>query len=176
MAKINFDIAKKLDITCRRGDSFSLELTLKDSSGIAINLHGGTAATFRMRVTTPLGTPASSVVYPISTTGYQFATSTAINPSLTDDENSTTADTSDSSYVASTAASGVVKFELSALKMQLTEALALSNSVKKGNVWNFVYDIVYVDNASANYIDGVSNAKTILYGNFFIKDDTSLLL
>ena len=39
MAKVNFDTSKKLDITCRRGDSFSLELTLKDSSGNLLNLH-----------------------------------------------------------------------------------------------------------------------------------------
>ena len=38
MAKVNLDISKRLDITCRRGDSFSLTLTLKDSSGSAIDL------------------------------------------------------------------------------------------------------------------------------------------
>ena len=40
MAKINFDISKRLDITIRQGDSFKLELTLKDSSGDPINLYG----------------------------------------------------------------------------------------------------------------------------------------
>ena len=38
MAKVNLDISKRLDITCRRGDSFSLTLTLKDSSGSEIDL------------------------------------------------------------------------------------------------------------------------------------------
>ena len=37
-SKVNLDIAEKLDITCRRGDSFELSLTLKDSSGTAIQL------------------------------------------------------------------------------------------------------------------------------------------
>jgi hypothetical protein len=36
--KVNLDISENLDITCRRGDTFSLTLTLKDSSGTAIQL------------------------------------------------------------------------------------------------------------------------------------------
>jgi hypothetical protein len=36
--KVNLDVAEKLDITCRRGDTFSLTLTLKDSSGTALEL------------------------------------------------------------------------------------------------------------------------------------------
>ena len=40
MAKINFDISKRLDITVKRGDSFKLELTLKDSSNNPIDLTG----------------------------------------------------------------------------------------------------------------------------------------
>ena len=31
MAKVNFDISKKLDITCRKGDSFSNVQMRKDS-------------------------------------------------------------------------------------------------------------------------------------------------
>ena len=38
MSKVNLDVAEKLDITCRRGDTFSLTLTLKDSSGTALQL------------------------------------------------------------------------------------------------------------------------------------------
>ena len=38
MSKVNLDVAERLDITCRRGDTFSLTLTLKDSSGTAITL------------------------------------------------------------------------------------------------------------------------------------------
>tara|TARA_R100000353_G_scaffold56970_1_gene45184 strand:- start:4127 stop:4570 length:444 start_codon:yes stop_codon:yes gene_type:complete len=38
MSKVNLDIAEKLDITCRRGDTFSLTLTLKDSSDTALQL------------------------------------------------------------------------------------------------------------------------------------------
>jgi|TARA_R100000315_G_scaffold55079_2_gene29089 hypothetical protein len=37
-SKVNLDVSEKLDITCRQGDSFSLTLTLKDSSGTALTL------------------------------------------------------------------------------------------------------------------------------------------
>ena len=37
-SSVNLDVAEKLDITCRRGDTFSLTLTLNDSSGTAITL------------------------------------------------------------------------------------------------------------------------------------------
>lgn len=38
---INLDIASRVDITCRRGDTFVLELTFKDEDGIAIDLSSG---------------------------------------------------------------------------------------------------------------------------------------
>ena len=36
--KVNLDVSEKLDVTCRRGDTFNLTITLKDSSGTAIQL------------------------------------------------------------------------------------------------------------------------------------------
>lgn len=36
--KVNLDISEKLDITCRQGDTFSLTITLKDSTGADITL------------------------------------------------------------------------------------------------------------------------------------------
>lgn len=37
-SKVNLDIADRLDITCRQGDTFELTLTLKDASGTALPL------------------------------------------------------------------------------------------------------------------------------------------
>jgi len=37
-SKVNLDVSEKLDITCRKGDTFSLSLTLKNSSGTALTL------------------------------------------------------------------------------------------------------------------------------------------
>lgn len=36
--KVNLDVSEKLDITCRKGDSFELTLTLKDSTGVGLPL------------------------------------------------------------------------------------------------------------------------------------------
>lgn len=37
-SKVNLDISEKLNITCRRGDTFKITLTLKDSDGNAVSL------------------------------------------------------------------------------------------------------------------------------------------
>ena len=38
MSQVNFDVSQTLDITCVKGDTFSMDLTLKDSSGTAIDI------------------------------------------------------------------------------------------------------------------------------------------
>ena len=37
-SSVNLDTSEKVDITCKRGDTFTLTLTLKDSSGTALAL------------------------------------------------------------------------------------------------------------------------------------------
>jgi hypothetical protein len=39
-AQINLDTAQRVDITCRKGDSFRLELTFKDDTGTVLDLNG----------------------------------------------------------------------------------------------------------------------------------------
>ena len=39
--KVNLDIAQDLNITCRRGDTFNLTVTLKDAAGIGLQLKTG---------------------------------------------------------------------------------------------------------------------------------------
>lgn len=41
-AQINLDTAQRVDITCRKGDSFRLELTFKSDTGAVLNLTGYT--------------------------------------------------------------------------------------------------------------------------------------
>jgi hypothetical protein len=41
-AQINLDTAQRVDITCRKGDTFSLELTFKDPDGAELDLTGYT--------------------------------------------------------------------------------------------------------------------------------------
>jgi len=40
---INLDAATRVDITCRRGDTFKLELTFTDSDGVGLDLSSGYA-------------------------------------------------------------------------------------------------------------------------------------
>jgi hypothetical protein len=165
MARINFDIAKRLDITARLGDSFQLELTLKDSSGIPINLHGqadaANAYEFKMKIRKPQpGSVTGGTIF--AEVGY-LGTS-KITVTLTDDANSTTADTSDASYVASTAATGKVTFSISAEDM-------VSST---GNLSGYLYDIQYVDPVNKIPLLGeFGTEKTILHGNFNFIDDIS---
>ena len=37
-SKVNLDVTERLDITCKKGDTFSLTLTIKDASGTAKTL------------------------------------------------------------------------------------------------------------------------------------------
>ena len=164
MAKINFDTAKKLDITCRRGDSFELELTLKDSSGIPINLHGGTEAGLHFYAQTHSGERV--FITQSSDFGAGGLSGEFVTRVFTDTTSSTTADTSDASYDASTAATGIIKFELSADDMRL-------ENFPTGTM-NLLYDIQYEDVASANQVYSQNNTRTILYGNLVIKDDLSI--
>jgi|TARA_Y100000033_G_C2749733_1_gene113206 hypothetical protein len=144
MAKINFDISKRLDITVRQGDSFKLELTLKDSSDNALNLYGDT---FHLLVRS-----ASPAAFPMGTSGFIMSPAIIIpvEQTLTDDETTT----------ASTA-TGKVKFEASAADM------------KQMLVGVHTYDIQYVDASDTVDVDG--NARTILYGNFIVKSDVSVV-
>lgn len=47
---INLDIAKRLDITCRRGDTFNLEFVISDADGVPLDIDSPTSYTFKMEV------------------------------------------------------------------------------------------------------------------------------
>ena len=38
MSKVSLDVAQRLDITCRKGDTFNLVVNVSDSTGTAVNL------------------------------------------------------------------------------------------------------------------------------------------
>ena len=38
MSKVSLDVAQRLDITCRKGDTFNLVINVSDSSGTAVDL------------------------------------------------------------------------------------------------------------------------------------------
>lgn len=72
---------------------------------------------------------------------------------LTDTESSTTADTSSESYVASTAATGI---------LTISADDTIMKDVPSGR---YVYDLQYKDQSSV--------VKTILFGSFTVNDDIS---
>ena len=58
---VNLDISKRVDITCRKGDSFSLEFLIKDSEGVAIDVTTPTVYSFKMEVR-ETDTAASAII------------------------------------------------------------------------------------------------------------------
>ena len=47
VSSVTLDVAKRLDITCRKGDTFSLVINVTDSAGTAVNL---STYSFKMQV------------------------------------------------------------------------------------------------------------------------------
>jgi hypothetical protein len=47
---VNLDIAKRVDLTCRKGDTFNLEFVIKDSTGTALDVTTPSVYTFKMEV------------------------------------------------------------------------------------------------------------------------------
>ena len=62
--KVNLDVAQKLNITCRRGDTFNLDMVLKDSGGNPLNLEktsdGDNEYNFSMQVRTSAAADGSA--------------------------------------------------------------------------------------------------------------------
>lgn len=47
MSKVSLDVAQRLDITCRKGDTFNLVINVSDSAGSPVNL---SSYTFNMEI------------------------------------------------------------------------------------------------------------------------------
>lgn len=164
-SKINLDTSTRLDIVCRRGDTFNLELTIKNSSGNKINI---TEDRFSLQVrtkstadgsqglimTTDPGqsalespTPTNLPALPLRggvTIADAFAVLSIDRGSATDrdDEGNENVDFS------------VVTFSASADSMA---------NVPSGR---YVYDLQRFDNSN-------SQQKTIITGTFVVKEDIS---
>jgi hypothetical protein len=62
--KANLDIAQRLDITCRKGDTFELVITITDSTGAALDLSAYTDFEIDVRPTDEdSGTPVLTFAY-----------------------------------------------------------------------------------------------------------------
>ena len=58
-SQVQLDVAKRLDITCRKGDTFNLVINVTDSAGTAVNL--STYSDFRIEVR-ETDTSASTII------------------------------------------------------------------------------------------------------------------
>ena len=164
-SKINLDTSTRLDIICRRGDTFTLQLTIKNSSG---NLTSLVEDRFSLQVRTKATADGSqglimttdpgqvAVESPAPTNlpalplrgGASIADASAV---LSIDRGSATAKDADDNVNADFS---VVTFSASADSMA---------NVPSGR---YVYDLQRFDNTS-------SQQKTIITGTFVVKEDIS---
>lgn len=158
MSKINLDITDRLDITCRRGDTFELNLTLKDSSGSALPLLTDDY-TFLMQVRS---TRASSTqrLDPIlrATTS-----SSSGGGGESDDDNSIT----DGIFIGSTeqGVKGPVNFSfLNKDDLGNVTVFLSAQDMRKVRPGRYKYDFQYSVG---------DTQRTILEGRFVINDDVS---
>lgn len=69
MSTLRLDQAQRVDIVCRRGDTFKMVLNVRDSSGAVVNV-SGSAFTYKMEVRET--DTATGTVIPTSATGFVF--------------------------------------------------------------------------------------------------------
>ena len=144
--KVNFDQSQKLDITCRRGDSFSMTVTLKDSSGTAL----------------PLVTDEYSFVMQVRSSmrsAQAKGTSRLILSTVGIGPTAKRRDGSEMSFEEFTLDnSGNLTIRATAETMRFVPA------------GNYIYDLQQI---KPNSTTGVDDHKTILRGSFKVNEDVS---
>ncbi len=152
MAKVDLDQSSRLDITCRRGDTFNMSLTLKDSDGVVLPLVSEFYK-FTMQVR---GRKAADGNRPIvigtdETTGVGHGTSVAND----------TADFVFNTSLTANAETGIVVITVPATEMR---------TVDPGS---YTYDLQYVGpNTATDNVDGPHT--TVLFGSFIINGDVAI--
>tara|TARA_X000001382_G_scaffold45259_1_gene30543 strand:+ start:3602 stop:4084 length:483 start_codon:yes stop_codon:yes gene_type:complete len=149
-SKVNLDESSKMDITCKRGDTFSLTITLKDSAGTAL---------------------------PLSTDNYRFIVQVR-QPA--DDRNASRnvrgkggllLGTQDIGDKAVTRAGAENNFEPVSVddsgNATIQASAKVMRSIPSGK---YVYDIQYI---KPNTAGGLDTHRTVLFGNFTVNEDIS---
>lgn len=155
MAKtINLDTSQRVDITCRKGDTFDLSLTLKDNASPPASVVANND-TFKMEVrTTDEGGDAYANGNATIILSTQDADGTGDTKQIVVQDSADAAFTSSS--VGAAATDGVVRFTATAAIMASTSAGL------------YVYDIEMTDNSEGNKV------TTLIYGTFKINEDVSV--
>jgi hypothetical protein len=165
MSKVNLDVADRLDITCRRGDTFELTLTLKDSSGTALPLLTD-EYTFLMEV-------RKSVVSNASRRSVQrIGVPTGGEGGNSDDDNSITDGAANTENIVIGSVEGGVKGPVN---------FTFNDKDDSGNVTVFVSALEMRKVPAGKYKYDLqynvgSRQKTILEGRFTVNDDISKAL
>jgi len=151
--KANLDISEKLDITCRRGDSFELTLNIKDSASVAL----------------PLATEGYTFFFQVKSVSKVRTSNPSISPSRrTLIAGSTLAESpTGGENVEKEAESSIFTFEGKDDLGNVT-LKATAEATSRLPVGRYTYDLQYqVD------VSGFKKTTTILRGSFVVKEDIS---
>jgi len=151
---INLDTSQRVDITCKRGDTFDLSLTLKDDAPTPASIVAN-SDTFKMEVRA-----SDDEGDPYANGNATIILSTQDTDGSGDTKQIIVKDTSNlamtPSNVGAAATNGIVRF---------TATAAIMASTKAGL---YVYDIEMTDNSDS------SKVTTLIYGTFKINEDVSV--
>ena len=144
MSSVNLDVAQKLDITCRKGDTFRLLLTFKDSTGTVINVGD---------------LDSSTPTYSFSFEVRDFATDDGDNARLSTNSNARRERVSNVTIqnVDSSGSDGKIRIVISAEEMAKIESGV------------YVYDL----QANTVSTGSVSNVQTWVRGSFIVNEDVT---
>jgi hypothetical protein len=147
-SKVNLDESSKMDITCKRGDTFSLTITLKDSAGTAL---------------------------PLATDNYRFIVQVRQQVDnrvrTANGKGGLVLGTQDIGDKAVDRAGAESNFEPVVVDDSGNATIEASAKVMRGvPSGKYVYDIQYI---KPNTSGGLDTHKTILYGNFTVNEDIS---
>lgn len=159
----NLDVAERLDITIKRGDSFQLSFNFKDSSGNNIPLLTDRYE-FIIQVKTP-ETPSRRSYQTRSSSQFKTGSSTPERNLIAASslEESKTQNVSDRDEAESAIFTFEEKDDLGNVILRATAANTATLPVG-----SFVYDLQY------KYLDnGFQVVRTVLEGDFVIKEDIS---
>lgn len=148
-SKVNLDESSRLDITCKRGDTFSLTITLKDSTGTALQLD---TDNYRFIV------QVRQVVSPVGGRAARGKGGLVLGTQDIGDKAVDRAGSENNFEPVAVDDSGNATIQASAKVMR---------SIPSGN---YVYDIQYIKPSTTG---GLDTHKTVLFGNFVVKEDIS---
>ncbi len=149
--KVNLDVAQTLNITCRRGDTFQLNMTLKDSEGTPLVLDGGNdssnAYKFAMQIRESAFQDGGQGLIASTTEGVP-------------------ADAANGSYILINKIDGNGSGAISVF-IPASEMVKIPSG-------RYVYDLQYINpGAAGSDFNNVDVVKTILRGSFVVNEDVT---